>query len=330
MNTQVKVGIFFVVGLIILLAVLDFVGDIPFFKNEYKLTTSFDSIGELREGNPVKLAGYDIGKVSKISIGDRKIEVQFNVKKEVGIRKDSVASINLTSLLGTSYINLTFGSPQSPLAVAGDVLSSQNPTDINQILAKVESAVGSIDGALGGLDVFGSNREQLTNIVKNIDIVLEDVKEGKGTIGKLFKDESLYIEAEKTFANVNEITTSIKEGKGTIGKLLNDESLYDDAKVALTNLGQLAKKLNTSDGTIGKLINDDTLYNEATGAATHLNDILEKINSGQGTLGLLVNDDKLYKDAQDTLLKVDKSIDTIDDLAPLGVLGTALGVVTLF
>ncbi len=121
-----------------------------------------------------------------------------------------------------------------------------------------------------------------------------------------------------------------KKVRGTLGKLLNDESLYNDAKFALTNLGQLSKKLNTAKGTIGKLINDDTLYNEATSAATNLNSILEKINSGQGTLGQLVNDDSLYKDAKDTLLKVDKSIDTLDDLAPLGVLGTALGVVTLF
>ena len=330
MNTQVKVGIFFVVGLLILLAVFDFVGDIPFFRNDYKLTAYFNSIGELREGNPVKLEGYDIGKVSKIKVADRQIEVQINVKKEIGVRKDSIASIRLTSLLGTSYINLTFGTPQSPVAVKGDVLPSQYPADINEILTKVESAVGSIDGALSGLDVFGSNKEQLSNIVKNMDIVLEDVKEGKGTIGKLFKDDSLYNEAESTFANVNEITTSMKEGKGTLGKLLNDESLYNDAKVALTNLGELSKKLNTSGGTIGKLINDDTLYNEATDAATNLNDILEKINSGQGTLGQLVNDDSLYKDAKDTLLKVDKSIDTLDDLAPLGVLGTALGVVTLF
>ncbi len=330
MNTQVKVGIFFVVGLIILLAVFDFLGDIPFFKNEYKLTTYFDSIGELREGNPVKLEGYDVGKVSKVRVSDRKIEVVFNVDKNVGVRKDSVASINLTSLLGTSYINLSFGSPDSPLAVSGDVLQSRNPADINQILSKVDSAVGSIEGALGGLDVFGESKEQLTNIVKNIDIVLEDVKEGKGTIGKLFKDDSLYNEAKDTFTNVNEITASMKEGKGTIGKLLTDESLYNDAKVALTSLGQLTKKLNASGGTIGKLLNDDTLYNEATGAATNLNQILEKVNSGQGTLGQLVNDDSLYKDAQDTLLKVDKSIDTLDDLAPLGVLGTALGVVTLF
>ncbi len=330
MNNQVKVGIFFVVGLLILLAVFDFVGDIPFFRNEFKLRTYFDSIGELRQGNPVKLEGYDVGKVSNISVQHRKIEVEFAVDKDIGIRKDSVASINLTSLLGTSYINLTFGSPDSPLAVAGDVLPSQNPADINQILAKVDSAVGSIDGALSGLDVFGANKEQLSNIVNNIDIVLQDVKEGKGTIGKLFKDDSLYNEAESTFSNVNEITTSIKEGKGTLGKLFSDDSLYNDAKVTLTSLGQLSKKISDSDGTLGKLINDDTLYNEATGAATHLNDILEKINTGQGTLGQLVNDDKLYKDAQDTLLKVDKSIDTLDDLAPLGVLGTALGVVTLF
>ena len=330
MNNQVKVGIFFMVGLLILLAVFDFVGDIPFFRNEFKLSTYFDSIGELRQGNPVKLEGYDVGKVSNISVQDRKIQVEFAVNKDIGIRKDSVASINLTSLLGTSYINLTFGSPDSPLAVAGDVLPSQNPADINQILAKVDSAVGSIDGALSGLDVFGANKEQLSNIVNNIDIVLEDVKEGKGTIGKLFKDDSLYNEAQSTFANVNEITTSVKQGKGTIGKLFTDESLYNDAKVALDSLGQLSKKISDSDGTLGKLINDDTLYNEATGAATHLNDILEKINTGQGTLGQLVNDDKLYKDAQDTLLKVDKSIDTLDDLAPLGVLGTALGVVTLF
>jgi phospholipid/cholesterol/gamma-HCH transport system substrate-binding protein len=330
MSNQVKVGIFFVVGLLILLAVFDFVGDIPFFRNEFKLRTYFDSIGELRQGNPVKLEGFDVGKVSNISVQDRKIEVEFAVNKDIGIRKDSVASINLTSLLGTSYINLTFGTPDSPLAVEGDVLPSQNPADINQILAKVDSAVGSIDGALSGLDVFGANKEQLSNIVNNIDIVLEDVKEGKGTIGKLFKDDSLYNQAQSTFANVNEITTSVTEGKGTIGKLFTDESLYNDAKVALTSLGQLSKKISDSDGTLGKLINDDTLYNEATGAATHLNDILEKINTGQGTLGQLVNDDKLYKDAQDTLLKVDKSIDTLDDLAPLGVLGTALGVVTLF
>lgn len=330
MNTHIKVGIFFIAGLVILLAVFDFVGEIPFFRNVYTVKTYFESIDELREGNPVRLEGYEIGRVAKIKIADRKIEVEMTVSKSSGVKADSVARIQLTSLLGTSYINLTFGTPDSPLAVDGTVLPSEEPANINDIIVKVDAAVGSIESALSAFDVLGNNKEQLTGIVNNLNSVLAGLEKGEGTFGKLLKDDTLYDEAKDTFANANYITASIKEGKGTLGKLLKDPSLYDETKVAFTNLGQVAEKLNTSDGTIGKLLNDDTLYNEATGAATNLNQILEKINSGEGTLGQLVNDDKLYRDAQDTLLKVDKSIDTLDDLAPLGVFGTALGVVTLF
>ena len=330
MGTQIKVGIFFVVGLILLLAVFDFVGDVPFFKNEIKVKTYFRSIAELREGAMVKLEGFEIGRVTSVKIADRNIEVVMNIEKGSGVRSDSEASIRLTSLLGTSYINLTFGTPDSPLAVDGAVLPAVEPADINDIMVKVDSAVSSLDNALGGFDIFGENKEQVSSIVKNLDLLLSGLESGEGTLGKLFKDDSLYADVTGAFGNINEITASLKEGKGTLGKLLYDDSLFDETKTALSNFGSLTEKLNTSNGTIGKLLNDDTLYNEATGAATNLNLILEKINSGQGTLGQLVNDDSLYLDAKDTLLKVDKSIDTLDDLAPLGVFGTALGVVTLF
>ncbi len=330
MGAQVKVGIFFVVGLVILLAVFDFVGDVPFFKNEIKVKTYFNSVAELSEGAMVKLEGFEIGRVKSVKIADRNIEVVMNIEKDSGVRADSEASIRLTSLLGASYINLTFGTADSPLAQDGAVLPSVEPADINDIMVKVDSAVSSLDNALGGLDIFGDNKEQVSSIVKNLDLLLSGLESGEGTLGKLFKDDSLYSDVTGAFANINEITDSLKEGKGTLGKLLYDDSLYNDTKTALSNFGSLTEKLNTSNGTIGKLLNDDTLYNEATGAATKLNQILEKINSGQGTLGQLVNDDSLYLDAKDTLLKVDKSIDTLDDLAPLGVFGTALGVVTLF
>lgn len=330
MNKHVKVGIFFVVGLVILLAVFDFVGDIPFMRGDFTLKAYFQSIGELRKGNPVKLEGYEVGKVSDIRIADRKIEVSIQVDKKAGVRKDSVASIRLTSLLGTSYINLSFGTPESPLAESGDTLPSEEPADINDILAKVDSAVGSIENALGAFDVLGDNKENLTKIVTNLDLILEGLQKGEGTFGKLLKDDAVYEEAKGALTNFNEISASIRSGKGTLGKLVNDDKLYEDARAALSGLGNISEKLNNPNGTIGKLLNDDTLYNEATGAATNLNQILEKVNSGQGTLGKLVNEDQLYRDAQDTLLKVDKSIDTLDDLAPLGVFGTALGVVTLF
>jgi phospholipid/cholesterol/gamma-HCH transport system substrate-binding protein len=327
MKTEFKVGVFFIVGLIILLVVFEFIGEIPFLKKEVTFKTYFRSVDELKEGNPVKFSGVEVGKVSKIDIADGRVEVAFTVKKGTPVKKDSVASIRLTSLLGTSYISLTFGSPESPVAPPGSVLASEEPADINEILAKVQSSVTSIESAFGAL---GENKERIKNILEGLDSVLGGVARGEGTLGKLLKDDSLYNEAKSALSNINEIALSVRQGKGTLGKLVVDESLYNETKNTMQNLGQLASRLNSAQGTFGRLLNDDTLYNQATEAATNLNSILKKINKGEGTIGKLVSDDSLYFDAKNAIKRVDKGIDTAEDLAPLGIVGTAFGVITLF
>jgi phospholipid/cholesterol/gamma-HCH transport system substrate-binding protein len=324
MKTEVKVGIFFVVALVILLIIFEFIAGIPIFTKEYSLKTYFKSVGELKEGNPVKLSGVEVGKISKIKIVDGKIEVTLKVKKGTPVKNDSLATIKLTSLLGTSYINLAFGSPESPLAQPGSVLQSQEPADVSEILAKVESTVSSIES------VFSDNSEKISSILNGLDTVLGGAARGEGTLGKLIKDDSLYNEARDTLANLNEISEDIKQGRGTLGKLVKDESLYNETKETMANLGQLAKRLNSAEGTFGKLLKDDTLYNQATEAATNLNSILKRIDKGEGTIGKLVTDDSLYYDAKDAVKKVEKAVDTQEDLAPLTTIGTAFGILTVF
>jgi phospholipid/cholesterol/gamma-HCH transport system substrate-binding protein len=327
MRTEAMVGIFFIVGLVILLAVFEFIGEIPFLTRGYSLRSYFKSAGELREGNPVKLQGVEVGKVSKIKIVDGKIEVKMELKEEAPVRKDSVATIRLTSLLGTSYVYLTFGSPESPIAPPGSILPSEEPADINEILAKVESSVSSIEAIFGA---FGENKERISSLLENLDSVLAGAAKGEGTIGKLLKDDSLYNEVKETFASMNEMAVSINQGEGTLGKLLKDESLYNETKKTVANLGQLSEKLTNAKGTFGKLLNDETLYDETTEAATNLNSILKKVNKGEGTLGKLVSDDTLYFDAKNAVKKVEKGVDTQEDLAPLSTLGAAFGILTIF
>lgn len=330
MENSTRAGLFILLGFILLLFIFEFVGEFPFLekRNEYK--TYFQSVGELREGNPVKFSGVEVGRIHKIRIENNRIEVQFRVDENVPVKKDSVVSIRLTSLLGTSYINISYGSADSPMASAGDVLGSEEPSDLNEILADIQDTVNSMSSTFETFDVFGENKEDVSKLVKNLSVVVTDISEGKGTLGKLVKDDTLYNDATQTFANINEITTSIKNGQGTLGKLVSDDSLYNETKGAMTNLSKFTENISLEGGSLGKLLNDDTLYNEATEAAKNLNSILKKINSGEGTLGKLVNDDSLYLDAQETLQKVDKGVDTVEDLAPLGIVGTVFGVVTFF
>jgi phospholipid/cholesterol/gamma-HCH transport system substrate-binding protein len=330
MNNNTKAGLFFLLGFLLLLFVFEFVEDLPFFENKKEFKTFFKNVDELSEGNPVKFSGVEVGKITKIRIDQYRIEVLMKVEKDVPVKTDSKATIRLTSLLGTSYLNLSFGSEESQLALAGSTLISDEPADINEILSNVQDTISSISSTFETFDIFGENKEEVSSLIKNLNTVVKNLSEGKGTLGKLINDDKLYDNATSTFANINDITSSLKSGKGTMGKLLNDESLYNETRDAMTNLGEFTKNISLEGGTIGKLLNDDTLYDEATEAATNLNSILKKINNGEGTLGKLVNDDSLYLDAKDTLQKVDKGVDTVEDLAPLGIVGTVFGVVRFF
>ncbi len=98
--------------------------------------------------------------------------------------------------------------------------------------------------------------EKFNKIAGDIDSITTDLNAGKGSAGKLLKDEQLYDEARVTLAKFNSTATKLdiligdaQSGKGTIGKLLTDETLYNNVNQTASNFNQLS-----SEGT--KLIYD--------------------------------------------------------------------------
>ena len=98
--------------------------------------------------------------------------------------------------------------------------------------------------------------ERLNQISENIDLLTKELNEGKGTAGKLLKDEQLYEDTRTAIAKItatvdkfNLLLADAQGGKGTIGKLLTDETLYNNINQTSSNINQLS-----SEGT--KLIYD--------------------------------------------------------------------------
>ena len=98
--------------------------------------------------------------------------------------------------------------------------------------------------------------ERLNQISENIDVLTKELNEGKGTAGKLLKDEQLYEDTRTAIAKItatvdkfNLLLADAQGGKGTIGKLLTDETLYNNINQTSSNINQLS-----SEGT--KLIYD--------------------------------------------------------------------------
>jgi phospholipid/cholesterol/gamma-HCH transport system substrate-binding protein len=360
MSTEKKVGLFFLLALIALGVMIELVEEWRPFEKKMEYKAYFNSAVGIRTGDPVRLAGVEVGKIDSIGLEESRVLVRFHVEEGTAIKKDSVAEIRQSNLLGGQFLGITFGSESSPVLPPGSEVQSREGVNIDQLITNIDRNQERVLGALGDLieetkaplaDTVG----QIENIVRKIDqgdgtlgqlvnnpqlyddiqfvagdlkIILDRLEKGEGTLGRLLTDPSLYDEANGTVANLRIISDRVKEGKGSVGRLFADEGLYDNASDALANIRDISDKANKGAGTLGKLVNDDSLYEETRGTMTNLNSITKKIDGGEGTLGRLVNEDDIYRDAKTTLNKVEKAVDGISDTGPLSALGVVLG--TLF
>jgi phospholipid/cholesterol/gamma-HCH transport system substrate-binding protein len=82
--------------------------------------------------------------------------------------------------------------------------------------------------------------------------ILDGVNAGEGSLGKLVKDEKLYLETTASMTNLKEILQKINGGQGTVGKLINDQEFYKNAKFTLQKLDKATEELEDS-GPLGVL-----------------------------------------------------------------------------
>ncbi len=360
LSTEKKVGIFFLLALVALGIMIEAVEDWNPFEERLSYHTYFDSVVGIRAGDPVRMAGVDVGKVEQIRLEEGRVRVNFYVVSGTRVKTDSVARIRQTNLLGGQFLGLDFGSVPGELLPEGSALPSERGSNIDDLITNIDRNQERVLGALG--DLIAETREPLSDTVSRIEsiaakidagegalgkmvndphlydelraavgslgTVIARIEAGEGTMGRLFNDPALYDEALGTLANLQEITENVRAGEGTVGRLMTDDALYAEAVLALQELREIVARVNEGEGSLARLLNDGALYDETREAMARIASIAAKIDDGQGTIGRLVNEDDLYRDARTTLHKVEKTVDGLSDSGPLSALGVVLG--TLF
>jgi phospholipid/cholesterol/gamma-HCH transport system substrate-binding protein len=349
-----KVGLFFLVALLLLGTMLE-VGEKwnPFAKKVH-YNTFLSTVTGLKVGDPVRLAGVNVGKINEISVHDANVEIKFEVDPDTKIKTDTVASLRLTNLLGGQFLSLSFGSPAAPRLPEGGTVKGKDSANIDVIVDTVSDVVKDAKVMITDINrnqnevmkkisvILDDNRVNLRDTIANFKSISGKIDSGEGSLAMLLNDKQLYSTMQDASRNVNEVAGKINRGEGTLGKLTNDPALYNEAREVLAdiksgagnmNVGfkefrEITEKINRGEGTIGKLIKEDAIYADLKETTKNLTEITRKINTGEGTLGKLLNEDKLYRDATATMKKVEKAAEGISDSGPISILGSLVG--TLF
>lgn len=110
----------------------------------------------LSQGSGVQYSGITVGDVARLTLDPadpRKVHALIRVGAKTPVRQDTRARLSMTGVTGTSIIQLSGGSPQSPplTAAAGTVpVIVASPSPLSQLAANGEDLMTNLNDALRG------------------------------------------------------------------------------------------------------------------------------------------------------------------------------------
>jgi phospholipid/cholesterol/gamma-HCH transport system substrate-binding protein len=305
---ELKIGLVTIVA-IVLAGILIFAlsGDTGLWWQRYPLKTIFNNIAGLKEGAPVRVAGVEVGTVTRTQFVGDQVEVWFDVNEEVQprITTGSTATLGSVSLLGESAVDITASTQGSPIPEWGYVPAvppsgslTEVATQATKGLEEATKLLMEIRGGRGTVgQLFTDDRlyREMNAFVSAAENVARTLNEGRGTIGRLTRDPTAAKALEASLQNLEAVTARINAGEGSLGRLLRDETLAKTATSATTNLDAITGRINRGEGTAGKLLTDAELYNRLNSMADRLEKVTTGLQEGEGTVGQLLRDRQLYE-----------------------------------
>ena len=298
MTPAARIGLFMLMGLIILGVFIIKIEDIPVGDRGDRLmvTARFESVAGLDRKAAVRIAGVRVGKVEEISLRGSEAVVTLSLNSEVQLHQGAAAQIPSLGMLGDKYIEIVPGDFNLPLLpegaeLGGDVTPSFD--DVMRVATEIGADVKEVTEALRGSIGGQQGEEAIGEIVANIRELTASLK----------------ILIAENQANVNQTTANFAEFSGTLRdelpkiadkmNLLADQlndvvgENRDDLQASMKNIRELSAKIQVS--------------------ADNLNQITGKIASGEGSIGKLVNDDTTVDNLNQTLDSIEGGIDTLNE-----------------
>lgn len=238
LGLQIRLGLFVLVSLVVFLALVYFLGrQGRLFEPKYELTAEFTEVGGLTEGATVRLAGVQVGRVTKVRLPEapgQKVRVTLAIARRFGdrIRADSKARIDTQGLLGDKIVEITLGGKDTPPLKPGDVIAALDPLEVHRLVgegAEILKNVTALSANLrAGVEAFNRTQmlDDLSATLKATRQMAEQIQRGEGLFHQMIYDRdtgSALKGLVRGGQSLVRITEEVERGKGWLHALIYEE-----------------------------------------------------------------------------------------------------------
>jgi phospholipid/cholesterol/gamma-HCH transport system substrate-binding protein len=179
MKPETKVGLFVIVGLLMLFGLTTQVGTFKFGKKEgYPIYIEIPDASGIELNAKVKSRGIDIGTVEDLTLKRDLVGIGLLINKDIKIPLNSIVSIKQESMLGVKYVDIEF-SKDGEYAKSSDVLSNTRTyASFDQTSDSVNEAAKKVDKFMARLDnLVARNEKNFSELIYNFKVAGAEFKE---------------------------------------------------------------------------------------------------------------------------------------------------------
>ena len=220
------VGLFMTVIVLLTVVTVVLIGrGQDWFREYVTYYTVFKESYNLQVGAPVKLFKTDVGKVKRITLDGDKVRVELAILGDYAnrIRKDTVAVVDSPTIIGSEYVNIKPGSPESPVIPHGGEIRSEAKKSIDDILQEFE---------------IEETARRLVKALQDISDIVEELRDPEGPLFSSLKS------VDASLKDLKAITDQIRRGEGTVGGLVMSDELLEKVNEAMDKTNEAMDKVD--------------------------------------------------------------------------------------
>lgn len=257
-TTEAKVGAFTIIGIVLFVVGILFVGKVDVFgKPQMTITGDFEQVNGLKNGNQVKFSGVAIGTVSDIEITPKGVVVSMKVDDNTKIPSDSRFTLGSDGFLGDKFIQISPGSSKVYLhdgdAVKGEGADAMDKAmhSAQKLMAGTEQMLQSINNIIGDPQTQSALKYSLQSTAAMADNAvaitqnMADVTAQLNAAAQQFNaDGNAGEDMRAILTNIKQTTERVDNMARTMEGTVTDPKAQDNLKETLHNTAQISARVN--------------------------------------------------------------------------------------
>lgn len=278
LGMRIKVGVFTILGVLLIGAITVFVNDRPFWWRGCNLVhiNVPDATG-IKTKSPVRSLGIQIGYLKSIGLTEEYVRLGICITAPVEILENTKAYIRGEGFLGDKFLEL------KPVHYLGEQKNIRNdlfPKEIKVVSSLFDFFIpsASAEEAQAAPTTPAKKDIPLENSGKGAQQLIGEVNTLVGELTDLTK-EIKGAKLQETISQLNKTLQSAEKTLSSDGGLTSTaQRTLQKLEDAISQLRDVVSRVNEGKGSVGKLLNDPIYAEEILSAIRNINSLLGKVS----------------------------------------------------